>query len=81
MRVPEAYDPGWSASTEDGRPAPVRPDGPVMQIDLPADAGVVTLRYADPWVTRSLAAGAVVWLLLGAAIVACAVRERRAASG
>jgi hypothetical protein len=80
VRVPEAYDPGWTAMTEDGRSATIRPDGPVMQVDLPPGAEIVTLRYADPWVTWSLAAGAFVWLLLGAAIAASAFRERRADS-
>jgi hypothetical protein len=76
VRVHEAFDPGWSATAADGRPATIRADGPVMQVDLPPGATSVRLTYRDPWVTGSLAAGVAIWVVLGAGIVGCAVRER-----
>jgi hypothetical protein len=76
VRVHEAFDPGWSATAEDGRPATIRADGPVMQVDLPPGATAVRLTYRDPWVTGSLAAGVAIWVMLGAGIIGCAVRER-----
>ncbi len=79
--VDEAYDPGWSATADDGRPAEIRAYGPVMRVTLPDGAHAATLTYADPWVTRSLIAGVAVWVLLAVTMLGLAVRERDTTSG
>ncbi|HYJ61614.1 MAG TPA: hypothetical protein VE032_09150 [Actinomycetota bacterium] len=81
--VDAAWDPGWSATDGLGRPVALAPYGPVLQVPPGDRTREVTLRYRDPWVTRSLAAGVLAWGALLAAIVACAIRERsvRGAAG
>jgi hypothetical protein len=75
--VRATYDDGWSA-TVDGRPSPVIPtDHLVMGVPVPAGAHEVRLTYHDRDLSRGLAAGVVVWAMLGLAIVAAVVVERR----
>jgi hypothetical protein len=75
--VDESWDPGWSAVDGDGLGVPIGPYGPVMEIPPGARSREVTLVYRDPWVTRSLAAGTLVWLGLAVAIGVMTARERR----
>lgn len=73
------YDPGWSA-TVDGRPAPViATDHLIQGVPVPAGTHEVRLTYRDRDVSRGLAAGAVVWTMLAAAILIAALTERRSA--
>ena len=81
VRVDTAFDDGWSAVDGRGRPVALAPYGPVLQVPPGERTREVTLTYRDPWVTRSLAAGAAVWALLLAAIVVTTLRERRARRG
>jgi hypothetical protein len=75
--VRNSYDPGWTA-TLDGRPVPVLSADYLLQgIAVPAGRHDIRLTYEDPDVTRGLAAGAAVWLILLAAIPAAALLERR----
>jgi len=80
--VRNSYDPGWSA-TIDGRPATVLPTDYLVQgVAVPAGRHDVRLVYRDPDVTRGLALGALVWLLLLLSIpVAFLAERRRSASG
>jgi hypothetical protein len=78
--VRTTFDPGWSA-TVDGRPAPVLATDHLIQgVPVPAGEHEVRLTYRDPDVSRGLAAGSVVWLILAGAIVAAAIAERRTRS-
>jgi hypothetical protein len=72
--VRESYDPGWRATTSDGRTLPLAPDGAGIGLDIPEGAGAVRLTYTDPWVMRGLALGALTWGLL---VVAWAIAWAR----
>jgi hypothetical protein len=76
VRVAEAYDPGWTATTDDGEPASIAPDGPVMRVTFVGDSHAVMLSYHDAWVIGSLWAGAAVWLSLAVAAGFLNHRER-----
>ena len=75
--VRNSYDPGWSA-TVDGRPAPLLATDYLAQ-GVPVSAGrhEMRLTYRDADVSRGLAAGALVWVMLLAAIPTGLVLERR----
>jgi hypothetical protein len=78
--VRTTYDPGWTA-TVDGRPTPVIPTDHLIQgVPVPAGSHEVRLTYRDADVSRGLAAGGAVWLLLGGAVVVALVGERRGRS-
>jgi hypothetical protein len=75
--VRTTYDPGWSA-TVDGEAVPVLPaDHLIQAVPVPVGSHEVRLTYRDRDVSRGLAAGAVVWLLLVIAIVVAVALERR----
>jgi hypothetical protein len=75
--VRNSYDERWSA-TVDGDPAEVlAADGFLQAVAVPAGAHDVRLTYRDPAIARGLAASAAMWLLLGLAIAATWVAERR----
>jgi hypothetical protein len=75
--VRNSYDPGWTA-TLDGDPVPVLSADYLLQgVAVPAGRHEIHLMYEDPDVTRGLAAGAAVWLILLAAIPAAVLLERR----
>jgi hypothetical protein len=79
VTIAEAYDPGWTASTDTGEPAPIAPDGPVMRVTFPGDSQAATLTYHDPWVIGSLWVGLAMWLALGLAVAVLARAERSSA--
>jgi uncharacterized membrane protein YfhO len=77
--VRNSYDPGWTA-TVDGRPTPVLPTDYLLQgVAVPAGHHDVRLVYRDPEISRGLAAGAFVWIMLLGAIPLALALERRAA--
>ena len=74
--VRNSYDEHWSA-TVDGQPATVLPvDGFLQGVPVGAGRHEIALTYRDPAIGRGLAASAVVWSGLAAAVVASLVVER-----
>jgi hypothetical protein len=79
--IRNSYDEGWSASV-DGSPAKVLPtDGFLQGVAVGAGHHEVELTYRDPAIGRGLAASAVVWSALAAAVAGTLLVERRRRRG
>ena len=75
--VRNSFDLGWSA-TVDGRSAPVLATDYLLQgVAVPAGHHEIRLTYHDPDVSRGIAAGAAVWLILLGTIPLAMLWERR----
>jgi hypothetical protein len=81
LTVRNAYEAGWSATT-DGRPADTLPvDGFLQGVVLPSNTSEVVLTYHDDSVMLGLALGAALWSALLAAPFLALFFERRPSSG
>jgi hypothetical protein len=81
FNVFEAYDPGWRATTDDGRNVRIRAEGAEMYMEYWHGVKEITLTYHDPWVIGGLWAQVAAWLVLGLAWLVVAVLGRPRARG
>jgi len=74
----DAFDSGWTYSVDGSEPQHVLAADYFLQaVPVPAGSHTVLIRYDDPNIGRGLAASAVAWGLLGAAVVVAVVVGRR----